>query len=182
MRLTCSANSRLRRFSVTSTRRRPVSGSKARWTLAVPPRRFSWSTSRAPPAGPPGRGGNDSRTSANICQGRSSSNFDEGYFERVEGYYGLAAYKKAMSKRKVWIEPMFAEAKQWDGMERVRLRTLERVNAEVLVTATGQNVKRLLSSWGREPRKLVQAATLRHPGGSCRRPVYHRSAARQSVF
>ena len=109
-------------------------------------------------------------------------NFDKAYFERVKGYYGLAAYKKAMSKRKVWIEPMFAEAKQWHGMERVRLRTLERVSAEVLVTATGQNVKRLLSFWGRGPRKLVQAAVLKHPGGSCRGHVYHRSAVRRSVF
>ncbi len=52
-------------------------------------------------------------------------NFDEEYFEKVKDYYGLEAYKKAMRKRKVWIEPMFAEAKQWHGMDRVRLRTLE---------------------------------------------------------
>jgi transposase len=48
-------------------------------------------------------------------------NFDEEYFEKVKGYYGLEAYKKAMRKRKVWIEPMFAEAKQWHGVDRVRL-------------------------------------------------------------
>ncbi len=30
-------------------------------------------------------------------------NFDEEYFERVKGHYGLEAYKKAMRKRKVWI-------------------------------------------------------------------------------
>ncbi len=69
-------------------------------------------------------------------------NFDEEYFEKVKGYYGLEADKKAMRKRKVWIEPMFAEAKQWHGMERMRLRMLERVNCEVLITASGQNIKR----------------------------------------
>ena len=58
-----------------------------------------------------------------------------------------------MSKRQVWIEPLFAEAKQWHGMRRFRLRRLWRVNCEALVTATGQNLKRLLRErgWGRRP-------------------------------
>ena len=55
-------------------------------------------------------------------------NFDEEYFEKVKGYYGLAAYKKAVRKRKVWIEPIFGEARHRLGMERMRLRMLERVN------------------------------------------------------
>ena len=108
-------------------------------------------------------------------------NFDEGYFERVKGYYGLEAYKKAMSKRKVWIEPMFAEAKQWHGMERVRLRTLERVNTEVLITAAGQNVKRLLAFGPRRPRRAAQAEALRPPGGRCLPPVRRCSAAQRGV-
>ena len=91
-------------------------------------------------------------------------NFDEEYFEKVKGYYGLEAYKKAMRKRKVWIEPMFAEAKQWHGVDRVRLRTLEKVNTEVLVTAAGQNIKRLLSCGGLGPGKPAQVAALRPPG------------------
>ncbi len=89
--------------------------------------------------------------------------FDEGYFEKVKGYYVLEAYKKAMRKRKVWIEPMFAEAKQWHGMERMRLRMLERVNCEVLITASGQNVKRLLAFGGRGPRRPAQVVALRPP-------------------
>ena len=88
-------------------------------------------------------------------------NFDEEYFEKVKGYYRLEAYKKAMRKRKVWIEPMFAEAKQWHRMERVRLRSLEKVNTEVLITAAGQNLKRLLTFGGRGPRKPAQTAALR---------------------
>ncbi len=90
-------------------------------------------------------------------------NFDEYYFEKVKGYYELEAYKKAMRKRKVWIEPMFAEAKQWHGMERVRLRMQERVNCEVLITASGQNIKRLLTFGSRGPRRPAQVAALRPP-------------------
>lgn len=90
-------------------------------------------------------------------------NFDEEYFERVKGYYKLEAYKKAMRKRKVWIEPLFGEAKQWHDMERMRLRMLERVNCEILITASGQNIKRLLTFGSREPRRPAQVAALRPP-------------------
>jgi len=75
------------------------------------------------------------------------------YLERVKGYHQTFAYQKAMNKRKVWIEPLFGEAKQWHGMRRFRLRRLWRVNCEALVTASGQNLKRLLQKrgWGRRP-------------------------------
>jgi hypothetical protein len=33
-----------------------------------------------------------------------------------------------MRKRKVWIEPLFGEAKQWHGMRQFRLRGLQKVN------------------------------------------------------
>src|SRR5260370_8184705 len=58
-----------------------------------------------------------------------------------------------MNKRKVWVEPLFGEGKQWHGMARFRLRRLWRVNCEALVIATGQNLKRLLQKrgWGRRP-------------------------------
>ena len=79
--------------------------------------------------------------------------FDEGYLDRVRGYAGSAAYEKALRKRGVWVEPLFAEAKQWHGLQRFRLRGLEQVNREALLTAAGQNLKRLLSrrGWGRRP-------------------------------
>jgi hypothetical protein len=77
--------------------------------------------------------------------------FDESYLERVRSYQETEAYKKALRKRKVWVEPLFGEAKEWHGLARFRLRLLEKVNIEALVTATGQNLKRLLSwrGWGR---------------------------------
>jgi len=75
------------------------------------------------------------------------------YVERVKGYQQTAAYQKALNKRKVWVEPLFAEGKQWHGMGRFRLRRLWRVNCEALVIGTGQNLKRLLQKrgWGRRP-------------------------------
>jgi IS5 family transposase len=88
---------------------------------------------------------------------------EEHYLEMARARRGTAAYAKAMSKRKVWAEPPFAEAKRWHGMERFRLRGLERVNAEALLVAAGQNVKRLLTFGSRGPRKLAQATALRPP-------------------
>ena len=71
-------------------------------------------------------------------------------------------YQKAIRKRKVWIEPLFAEGKLWHGMRRFRVRTLEKVNTEALMTATVQNIKRLLAFGCTGPEKLAQAAPLRH--------------------
>ena len=75
------------------------------------------------------------------------------YLERVRGYHETEEYKKAMRKRKVWIEPLFGEAKQWHGLRQFRLRGLQKVNMEGLFIAAGQNLKRLLSAkgWGRRP-------------------------------
>ena len=77
--------------------------------------------------------------------------FHAEYLERVRGYHATAAYRKAMRKRQVWVEPLFAEAKQWHGLRRFRLRGLENVNREGLLVAAGQNLKRLLAAtgWGR---------------------------------
>jgi hypothetical protein len=76
----------------------------------------------------------------------------------VRAYHATEPYAKAMRKRKVWVEPLFAEAKDWHGLRRFRLRGLEKVNGEALLIAAGQNLKRLLSwrGWDRRP----------FPGGS----------------
>lgn len=84
---------------------------------------------------------------------RLERSLDEEDLDRVRGYHQTEAYHKAMRKRQVWVEPLFAEAKDWHGMRRFRLRLLWRVNCEALVTAAGQNIKRLLQKrgWGRRP-------------------------------
>ena len=77
----------------------------------------------------------------------------EEYLERVRAYQETPAYQKALRKRQVCVEPLFAEAKDWHGMRRFRLRRLWRVNCEALLIAAGQNLKWLLSKrgWGRRP-------------------------------
>jgi hypothetical protein len=50
--------------------------------------------------------------------------FDEAYLDRVRTYHATEAYAKAMRKRQVWVEPLFAEAKLWHGLSRFRLRGL----------------------------------------------------------
>ena len=89
--------------------------------------------------------------------------FDEEFLERVRAYRETESYKKALRKRKVWVEPMFAEAKEWHGMRRFRLRTLWRVNAETMLVAAGQNIKRMLTFSSRGPRRLAQVEALRPP-------------------
>jgi transposase len=108
--------------------------------------------------------------------------FDEEYVDRVKAYRGTFPYEKALRKRRVWVEPLFAEAKDWHGMRRFRLRRLEKVNAEALMIAAGQNVKRLLAFGNRGPVKMAQAAALRLPGESCLHPVPSHRAARRCVF
>jgi len=75
----------------------------------------------------------------------------EAYLDRVRAYHATEAYKQAMRKRAVWIEPLFGEAKQWHGLRQFRLRGLLKVNTEGLLTAAGQNLKRWLvaTGWGR---------------------------------
>ncbi|MDQ3500953.1 MAG: IS1182 family transposase [Actinomycetota bacterium] len=89
------------------------------------------------------------------------------YLDRVRAYHQTPAYEKAMAKRKVWVEPLFGEAKDWHGLRRFRLRRLWKVNIEALLIATGQNLKRLLRKcgWGRRP----------WPTGAPEAPLAHRN-------
>ncbi len=77
--------------------------------------------------------------------------FSADYLEKVRGYHATGAYQKAMRKRQVWVEPLFAEAKEWHGLRRLRLRGLMNANIQGLLVAAGQNLKRLLAAigWGR---------------------------------
>jgi len=67
----------------------------------------------------------------------------------VRDYRDTESYLKALRKRQVWVEPLLADAKDWHRLRRFRLRGLEKVNAEVLLIAAGQNIKRLLTCSGR---------------------------------
>ena len=106
-----------------------------------------------------------------------SRGLEEGYLERVRAYRKTEAYRKALRKRAVWVEPLFGEAKKWHGSKRFRLRGLEKVNSEALVIASGQNVKRLLAFGPRGPRKTgMVVAALRPLERPSRHPLYrHRT-------
>ena len=120
-----------------------------------------------------------------------SRHYDEDYLDRVRAAQGTPAYQKAVRKRSVWVEPLFAAAKDWHGLRRFRLRRLWRVNMEAVLIATGQNLKRLLSwrGWGRRPwpsgasgLRSLQDAVAGH-GGAGRvvsRPTRKASAPRSS--
>jgi hypothetical protein len=85
-------------------------------------------------------------------QGRKvQRSFYADYLEKVRGYHQTEVYKKAIRKRQVWVEPLFAEAKEWHGLRRLRLRGLLNANIQGLLIATGQNLKRFLAAtgWGR---------------------------------
>jgi hypothetical protein len=86
--------------------------------------------------------------------------FGEEYLERVRAYQQTPTYQKALRKRQVWVEPLFAEAKEWHGSRRFRLRRLWRVKSEALLLAAGQNLKRLLAHHGGGRRPLPSGATL----------------------
>jgi len=55
---------------------------------------------------------------------------DETYLNRVCSYHVTGPYAKAMRKWQVWVEPLFAEAKDWHGLRRFRPRGREKVNGE----------------------------------------------------
>jgi hypothetical protein len=103
----------------------------------------------------------DART-CNACLGKTECtagehgrivhrSFYEEYRDKVRRYHTTETYQKAMRKRKVWVEPLFAEAKEWHRLRRLRLRGLPNANIQRLLIAAGQNLKRFLSAtgWGR---------------------------------
>jgi len=93
------------------------------------------------------------------------------YLEKVRGYHATEAYRKAMGKRKVWIEPLFAEAKDWHGLRRFRLRGLDNVNMEGLLVAAGQNLKRFLAATGWGRRHAPRGSLVALPGTPLRPTV-----------
>jgi hypothetical protein len=53
-------------------------------------------------------------------------------------------YSKAIRKRQVWVEPLFAESKEWHGLRRFRWRGLAYVNIESLLIAASLHLRRFL--------------------------------------
>jgi Transposase DDE domain len=81
------------------------------------------------------------------------------YLEKVRRYHQTPAYQKAMRKRQVRVEPLFAEAKDWHGLRRFRLRGLPNVNFEWCWSRRGR------TSSATSPRRAGDGVTL--PAGTC---------------
>jgi hypothetical protein len=83
------------------------------------------------------------------CTGSKSGrhifrSFFQEYLDRAQTYHQTKAYRKALRKRSVWVEPLFGEAMEFHCLRRFRLRRLLKVNIEALMVASGQNLKRLI--------------------------------------
>lgn len=89
--------------------------------------------------------------------------FDEEDLDTVRGYHETEVYQKAMRKRTVWVEPLFAEAKAWHGLRRLRLRGLQNANIQGLLIAAGQNLKRFLAATGWDRRHAPCGSLLALP-------------------
>lgn len=102
------------------------------------------------------------------CTGsRSGRHIFRSFFQedvdRAQAYRETEAYRKALRKRMVWVEPLFGEAKPWHQRTRFRLRGLHKVNVEGLLTSAGQNIKCLVSHrrWSNPEVPVAMAAVAR---------------------
>jgi hypothetical protein len=102
--------------------------------------------------------------------------FNEAYVDPARSCRETFPYEKALRKRRVWVESLFAEAKDRHGLRRFRLSRLEKLDAEALLIASCQNVERLLTFGTRRPRRETRAAALR---ASMRPSSYVLRAARR---
>ena len=89
--------------------------------------------------------------------------FDVGYREKVRGYHATEAYKTAIRTRHVWVEPLVAEAKEWHGLRRLRLRGLHNASIQGPLIAAGQNLKRVLAATGRGRRHAPRGSLMALP-------------------
>jgi len=86
------------------------------------------------------------------CTGSKSGryifrSFHQEYIDKVKAYHQTKPYQKALSKRKVWVDLLFGEAKEFHRLRRFRLRGLHKVNIEGMMIAAGQNLKRLIKHY-----------------------------------
>jgi hypothetical protein len=101
------------------------------------------------------------------------------YLDRVRAYHETAVYEKAMAKRKVWVEPLFGETKDWHGLSRFRLRRLWKVNVEALLIAHGPEPETAApeAGWGRRPWPHGDSTTPRGDGSKLWGRVFQHAAA-----
>ena len=112
------------------------------------------------------------RCTTNVRGRKLSRSVAEEAFERVRGYHQTEPYQKAMRKRQVWVEPLFAEAKEWHGMRRFRLAA-----AVACQLRSPADCRRAESQAPLEPARLGAAPAAQRGGQPPRRYVAFCSAS-----
>ena len=74
------------------------------------------------------------------------SSLDQDFFEEVLTRMRDAVFRQKMSERMWKIEGLFAEAKQNHGLSRARYRGRAKVQIQAYLSATEQNLKRLVKA------------------------------------
>ena len=70
------------------------------------------------------------------------------FFEGMRSEWQQITMERAIRTRQVWVELLFAEAKEWHGLRWLRLQGLLNANIQGLLTTVGQNLKRFLAATG----------------------------------
>lgn len=82
---------------------------------------------------------------------------DTELLEQVALHLSTPKAKINISRRKVYPETIFAEAKRWHGLAQARLKSRWKVEIQVLLTAAVQNLKRLAKINGLTPESIATA-------------------------
>lgn len=72
----------------------------------------------------------------------------------IAGKRGTPKYKTLMTKRRIFSEGSFGEAKTLHGMETAKLRGLENMNIQCLLTSIVQNIKKLVK-YTKKPKMIT---------------------------
>lgn len=82
-------------------------------------------------------------------------------FEYVDRLLKRPEAREAAIWRRTGPETVFGEAKEYHGLRKVKFRGLEHVKEQCLLTATAQNIKRMVKALTRrKPPKVREAAIL----------------------
>ncbi len=75
---------------------------------------------------------------------RIVTRYDSDYAEKAKTWYTSDEGKRLSRLRKIVIEGLFGQAKAFHGLSRAKLRGLEKVEIQALLTATALNLKKLV--------------------------------------
>ena len=84
---------------------------------------------------------------------RSVSRFDNDYYEKAKNWCNSPMGRRLYILRKTVIEGLFGDAKAHHGLSRAKLRRLNNIEIQLLLTATVLNLKKLFRKMNTETAK-----------------------------